>query len=611
MQQLGSVADPRVTDALFAELDRVGVEPAAAAVLQAIGRHPRGNVVPRLRAVLVHPDAGDPVRQAAAVAIGKQGTRGVDLLLDCANGDAGATNAVADAALQGLAAANDDRAWRGLAPMALKGGTAQQLRVLRMLEPVGDLDAVTRVRERLLEDNSPDVAALAWRQLVQMDHAGARDATAALLERLGAAPPPAARAELVTGLSRNLEPALYPEFLTLACADSSLVSQALQRSLPKLAANDAFVQWLADQGWQEGGDARRTAFRILRAVPRAKLLPQLRKVRAAVRPPKAETLDLALSLHALLQDDASWRDEVLTFVSSTDAAVRTAGLTMLLQSGDGRATAAAIADLDSKSWESRAAAIRYLTRFRSLDAIPPLMARADKETGRLADELNECLFVHTGTRVWKRSEWEAWWQRNRTGHQLPPEAAVRTVAKAGTGGGTVAYFGIPLVSTHVAFLIDVSGSMSANIGTDKKRTRLDEAKRQLRSAIEKLDSEREFNVIVYESGVHPYWDGIRKAKGKDKEDAMDRTAKLAIRGGTNICDALERAFADPAVDTIYLLTDGQPSAGRITDVQELADEVRRWNYRRQIVIHCIALGEDSVLLKRLSKESGGSYVFVR
>jgi hypothetical protein len=29
------------------------------------------------------------------------------------------------------------------------------------------------------------------------------------------------------------------------------------------------------------------------------------------------------------------------------------------------------------------------------------------------------------------------------------------------------------------------------------------------------------------------------------------------------------------------------------------------------VIHCIALGEDSVLLKRLSKESGGSYVFVR
>jgi uncharacterized protein with von Willebrand factor type A (vWA) domain len=220
------------------------------------------------------------------------------------------------------------------------------------------------------------------------------------------------------------------------------------------------------------------------------------------------------------------------------------------------------------------------------------------------------LFAHTGTRVWKRAEWEAWWQKNRAGHQLPPEAAVRTVSK-GAGGGTVAYFGIPLISTHVAFLIDVSGSMSAKIGTDAKRTRLDEAKRQLQVAIEKLEEDREFNVIVYDTGVNPFWDGIRKAKPKDKADAIDRVAKLAVRGSTNIHDALERAFADAAVDTVYLLTDGQPSAGKITDVQELADEVRRWNYRRQVVIHCIAVGEESPLLKRLSAESGGRYVFVR
>lgn len=218
--------------------------------------------------------------------------------------------------------------------------------------------------------------------------------------------------------------------------------------------------------------------------------------------------------------------------------------------------------------------------------------------------------MHTGVRLWRRAEWDAWWQQHCATHTLPPEAAIRAQVR-GASGPTVAYFGLPLTSRHVAFLIDVSGSMSAPIGTDRKHTRLDEAKRQLGNAIEKLSEEREFNVIAYESYIHPFWKKLRKAKGKDKAEALDRVAKLAISGGTNIFDALERAFMDLGTDTIYLLTDGQPTAGAITNVEELADEIRTWNYRRQVLIHCISIGEDSPLLKRISKESGGSYVFVR
>ena len=87
--------------------------------------------------------------------------------------------------------------------------------------------------------------------------------------------------------------------------------------------------------------------------------------------------------------------------------------------------------------------------------------------------------------------------------------------------------------------------------------------------------------------------------------------KFDMVGSTNIFDTLERAFADQDVDTIYLLTDGDPSAGRIKDVEGIAEEVRRWNRTRQIVIHCIGIGTDSPLLKRLAAENGGSYKFVR
>ena len=68
------------------------------------------------------------------------------------------------------------------------------------------------------------------------------------------------------------------------------------------------------------------------------------------------------------------------------------------------------------------------------------------------------------------------------------------------------------------------------------------------------------------------------------------------------------AFEDMKVDTIYLLSDGYPSAGPITDIHQLADEVRLWNARRRIVIHAISIGSDSELLKRLAEESGGTYV---
>ncbi len=602
--------DARVTSILFDELERAGIKHAAVVILNAIAQKPRGNVVPKLRAVLFHEDADVFIRQACAVAIGKQGARGVDLLLDCVRGDAGSGNEVRDASFLGLAAAADERAWRGLAPMALKGSPAQQLHVLQLLDPVADVDSVTHVRERLLEDNNPELAALAWRQMVQHKQKGASDAADGLLERLLPTPPVGARVNLVVGLAASLQPDHFAAFLTLASSDEPLVQAALPPCVVSLAKNEAFVKWLASTGLVGDPAQRSLAFRILRAAPLASVMPLLTKARASLRPAKVETLDIALQLHGLLRSDPTWQADVLLLAQSPVAVIRTTGLSLQAELGCGTSTAIAQASLDSKSWELRAAAYHYLARFRELASIPLLIACTDKESGRLAEELNDTLFMHTGVRLWRRAEWDAWWQQHRATHTLPPEAAIRAQVR-GASGPTVAYFGLPLTSRHVAFLIDVSGSMSAPIGTDRKHTRLDEAKRQLGNAIEKLSEEREFNVIAYESHIHPFWKKLRKAKGKDKAEALDRVAKLAISGGTNIFDALERAFMDLGTDTIYLLTDGQPTAGAITNVDELANEIRTWNYRRQVLIHCISIGEDSPLLKRISKESGGSYVFVR
>jgi hypothetical protein len=80
--------------------------------------------------------------------------------------------------------------------------------------------------------------------------------------------------------------------------------------------------------------------------------------------------------------------------------------------------------------------------------------------------------------------------------------------------------------------------------------------------------------------------------------------------GTNVFDSLEFALKDRRADTIYLLSDGEPSAGRITDIEGISKEIKAQNRVRGVTIHCIAFGADSELLKRLAKENGGEFRFV-
>jgi hypothetical protein len=104
---------------------------------------------------------------------------------------------------------------------------------------------------------------------------------------------------------------------------------------------------------------------------------------------------------------------------------------------------------------------------------------------------------------------------------------------------------------------------------------------------------------------------LTAANPKTKKKALGAVKGLTPTGSTNIHDALEAAFADQEVDTIYLLSDGYPSAGKIRDPNLLADAVARWNRSRRIRIHTIAVGSTSPMLQRLSSESGARHVLVK
>jgi len=612
---LGEVDDPEVTDCLQRELVAAGVTAAVVTVCEAIAKVPRPSLAQDLHAVLHGANASDAVRAAAAQTIASFGERGIDRLLEIVHGPADATTARArDSALGAVIASGNDRALRTLAPMLLDGPMADRLKLLRRMDDVRGVFPIDAARIKLVGEATIDVAAVAWRQLAKTGHERARSLAIDMLERLVEEPRAGVAADLIGGIVLVHDPDLYPVLLRFGGVGGDVVRKALRAAAPDVAKDRALVEFLIAKGLEsDKATSREVARLLLTEAPAEVFQPLLARLRPDVRAGKKKSLELAISLHELLAKDPSWRTDLVNLANSPDTAMKVVGLSLLLEIGVDTAIPIAQKCVGSREWELRSVAYRYLGKCRDTSSIPVLISRVDLEEGRLARELGDALFALTGTRRLTRKEWAAWWESNNVGFAMPPIETVRNLAAAGSAGGgsTIAYHGIPLVSTRAAFVVDMSGSMNERIGTDKKRTRFDEAVDQLTRVVNALTEKHHVNVIWFAGDVQSTWDKLRKATAGNRQELLDSIGKARLKPGTNVFDALEEAFKDPEIDTIYMLTDGEPTAGRLVNPDDIVEEIQHWNRERQIVIHAISVGTNSSMLKRLADSSGGVYKFVR
>jgi hypothetical protein len=607
---LGAVEDDAVTDYLRSQLAEAGDGAHAAEIVAAIARVPRPALRQELCDTLQRRSASVRLRRAAARAIAQLGDRGVDLLIDYARGADVATQ-VRDAAIVALIDSGSDRAHRGLAPLLLQGTASEQVEMLRRMEVVHGVYPVSAARIRLVKEGELLVAATAWRQLAAEGHERARSLTIDVLERLWEMPPPPVAAQLIGGIVRVRDRDLYPLLLRYGSIEGPVVRQAVRNAAPFAASDRPLIDWLVTKGLDSQKPGEREVAKLLLAdAPADAVQPLLEKVRAELRSGRKKSLDLAISLHPVLARDPSWAADLLRLVESAETEVRVVGLSLLLELGSDVAIVQAQRAMGHSSWELRSISYRYLSRCRDVGSIPLLIARVGREDGRLGRELNDALFAHTGTRCWSQGEWKHWWEKNRTGFVLPHADTVGGSVDAGSGV-TIAYHGIPVITTRAAFLIDTSGSMNERMSTDRNFTRLDGAKEELTKVLTAMSPQHSCNLIAYATQVHPIWSELRRIDEGNRKEVLDYAKVLRADGGTNIFGALMAAFTDSGVDTIFLLTDGEPSVGDLIDPAEIRAEVRRQNHARQIVIHCIGLGVDSELLRGLAADSGGVYKFVK
>jgi Ca-activated chloride channel family protein len=238
--------------------------------------------------------------------------------------------------------------------------------------------------------------------------------------------------------------------------------------------------------------------------------------------------------------------------------------------------------------------------------IGPLIRRLRKEeVKRVRAALAEALFRTTGMSFDDFDDvWARWWKEQGKRFQVP--AAIPRRKPRPPGGTTAAFFGLPLDSGRVIFVIDRSGSMSAEDA--KGRSRLQTAVQEVLGAVGRLKPADKVNVIFFESTIRAWKRKLTALKPAARADLRRHLEAQAPAGGTNLYDGLELALADPEVDTIFLLSDGMPGAGKFVTTADIVREVARANQARRIAIHCVSVGTDSHLLKQLAASSGGRYV---
>ena len=333
-------------------------------------------------------------------------------------------------------------------------------------------------------------------------------------------------------------------------------------------------------------------------------------------------LDAALeAVGRIRAKDGKWIIELRELAQHESETIRNAALRALIANEDAQLAEVLGTAIKHEDWSSRALAIAGLEGLRTAEATGLLVERMPEETGRLRSAIGEALFRLSGKAFGRKADtWVRWWAdegaeftpiTTRELAALEAEQRARRLEESTSAGE---FFGLEIDSTAVTFVVDISGSMEertrGEYANSSGEQRIAVARRELDAFLDGLSPETFFNLIVFSSDIKGWAGGLQRATPENVEQARAYVAKLKPGGGTNLFDGDMSAFNDKDMDTLVVLSDGQPSVGLIQEPNALRDNFARINKRRGVVIHTVQIGLELDVLRWLSEDSGGTSVFI-
>ncbi|MDA1260424.1 MAG: HEAT repeat domain-containing protein, partial [Planctomycetota bacterium] len=270
-------------------------------------------------------------------------------------------------------------------------------------------------------------------------------------------------------------------------------------------------------------------------------------------------------------------------------------------------------------WSIRSAAVATALVFRRVETIAPLVKMVDEERGRVRDDAVRALEKMTGEEFGPLiGNWRKWLADMPANYAVPTaeqaiamveaRIAARTAGRDVTAAGKSEYHGIAVPRGGVVFILDISGSMEMN-NVSKEQNFFEYFNEALIETLQRLDTDTDFNVIVFSDRVRVWKDTLMPGNAQNISEAIQFLRATRPGGPTNIYESLLGAFEFLETQTIFLMTDGEPTVGPITETDAIVAEITHINRDRRIVINTIAAGQAKrEFLEELASANGGQAV---
>jgi VWA domain-containing protein/HEAT repeat protein len=295
-------------------------------------------------------------------------------------------------------------------------------------------------------------------------------------------------------------------------------------------------------------------------------------------------------------------------------------------------------NLAAPDWQVRLAAAQDLRILGNWQAIDPLVARMQVESGRVGEEILRALRWISGEDLGLKPEnWKKWWEvegdhvKERRGFDPKPVKNDKANERYATTD-VPKYYGVELFSQRVGFVLDVSRSTNRKFNPDnstkgllhktyKDATIFEIARDEVAASVASLDPRAYFNVIAFGSEIRRFEKAMVAASSDNKRSAESFVHSYAANGETNFYGALGAALdletvpaASPelrdTLDTMVFLTDGTPTVGEIVEPELLIEWYCELNRYYRVRTHTYAFGRlevDEELLRKIAERNEGKF----
>lgn len=380
-----------------------------------------------------------------------------------------------------------------------------------------------------------------------------------------------------------------------------------------------------------------TAFRAMQIVERRGFVDAEKPLRKVLKSSRDATLrgQAARTLSALLSGP-EFEEELVEWLEHEEPRVRNAACEGLAARGEAKWLEPLARTLGDEDWSTRLAALDAIETLHAVEGLGPIIERLPQESGRMRREFADALWRMTGKEFGQvASSWEKWYAAEADEVELVEpeelEALVeerelrelkRNSLTAGqvqvvpaTAGGEkreAVFFEHPVDSHHVAFVLDASLSMERTLQSPYRglegRTRFEAAREELFRTLADLPTQSKFTLILFSNHIQVWEEELVPVSEESQESAREFVDDITLGFGTDIWGGVEAALDMPGLDTIYVLSDGEPAGAPISDLAQIRLEFQRRRAHLGVELNSIALGPDLPLLRWLAEDAGGVYV---